>query len=76
MASETVTKGQAMEARNATMFLSKEYQNADGTPARYKRTGKTKEWKRQPERFSVPVKRGLKEYGYITEENVHRFTFE
>jgi hypothetical protein len=33
--------------------------------------GKVKTWKRQPERFQIPVKYGLYVYGYITEKNIN-----
>lgn len=32
-----------------------------------RRNGQTKLWKRSPERFSIPVKAGLKSYGRIEE---------
>lgn len=35
----------------------------------WRRNGKTKRWKRQPERFRIPVKHGLYSYGYIDSEN-------
>jgi hypothetical protein len=38
-----------------------------------RRNGKTQTWKRSPERFRIPVKYGLYEYGNITEENAHLF---
>ena len=31
-----------------------------------RRNGKTKTWKRQPEKFQVPYRYGLYEHGYIT----------
>lgn len=34
---------------------------------RYRRNGKTQTWKRDPDKFRIPVKRGLKEYANITE---------
>ncbi len=38
-----------------------------------RRNGKTKTWKRSPERFQVPLKFGLYGYGYLTEVNAHNF---
>ena len=43
--------------------------NADGTPMRVRVSGMLKTWKRDPERFKLPVKYGLYENGYITPEN-------
>lgn len=33
----------------------------------WRRNGRTKTWKRQPDSFSVPVKHGLYQYGHITD---------
>lgn len=62
-------------AREARAFYHKTLKNADGTPQQFRRNGATKTWKREPSRFSVPVKRGMREYGYITEENIGDFTW-
>ena len=35
----------------------------------YRRNGQTKTWKRNSSRFQVPVKHGLYDYGYVTDEN-------
>lgn len=45
--------------------------NADGTPSRWKVTGKVKTWVRSPNRVRVPVKHGLYNYDYIDETNLH-----
>lgn len=42
-------------------------------PRTWRRNGKTKVWVKSPEKFRIPVKFGLYEYGYITEENAHLF---
>jgi hypothetical protein len=39
----------------------------------YRRNGQTKTWKRSPDRFQIPVKYGLYEFGYITEQNADKF---
>lgn len=61
------------EAVKCDMFYSVNYRNADGTPMRYRRNGKTKTWKTRPGDFKIPVKRGMYEYGYITQDNAHHF---
>jgi hypothetical protein len=48
--------------------------NADGTAMRVRVTGKVKTWKRDAGRVQVSVKRGMYEYGYITEYNCGEFT--
>lgn len=40
-------------------------------PIAWRVNGKIKLWKRQPDKFSLPVKHGLYQYGYITEDNCH-----
>lgn len=65
-----ITKEQAM---NANSFICLDVNNADGTPARLRRNGKTKTWKTRPNDFMVPVKYGLYGHTYITHENAHRF---
>ena len=67
---KTINRQNAMTANNFEMHNSF---NADGTPTRCRRNGKTKTWKRSPERFQIPVKHGLYEYGYITEDNANAF---
>ena len=60
----------------ASIFYSKTYTNSDGSPRKYKRNGRVKTWKRDPGKFKIPVKRGLNEYGYITNDNIDQFTWE
>jgi len=66
-----ISKSQAMTVNHFEMVNHK---NADGTPVRWRRNGKTKTWKRKPEAFQIPVKHGLYDYGYITQDNANEFT--
>ena len=62
-----VTKEQAMTARH---FVHVSVKNADGvTPLRIRASGKCITWKKQPERFKLPVKYGLYNSFYLTPEN-------
>jgi hypothetical protein len=47
--------------------------NADGTPQRFRVSGKPKIWKTRPDEVRVPVKRGMYENGYITQRNIGEF---
>ena len=38
------------------------------------RNGITKRWKRAPERFYIPIKFGLRGYGYLTESDLPSFS--
>lgn len=42
-------------------------------PINWRANGKCKVWKRQPDRFQLPIKHGLYSYGYITNDNAHLF---
>jgi len=53
----------------ANRFTHNTVRNADGTPMRARRNGKTKTWKTRPGQFSIPIKHGLYDYGYITQDN-------
>ena len=64
---------QVKSLRSGSIVHHKTVKNADGTPARARVNGNVKTWKRSPERVRVPMKRGLYEYFYITEENMHEF---
>lgn len=45
-------------------------------PIVWRRNGMTKTWKKDPARFQVPVKHGLRDYGYISESNADQFHTE
>lgn len=65
-----ITKQQAL---TADRFHHVSQVNADKTPLRVRRTGKTQTWKTRPNEFKVPVKYGLYQSGYITHENAHEW---
>lgn len=50
--------------------------NADGTPQRWRVSGKPKIWKRSPERVQVPIKYGLWRHDYITEDVLDLFVLK
>lgn len=47
--------------------------NSDGTPTRARVNGKMKTWKRDPNRFQLPMKHGFYTCFYITAENAHEW---
>ena len=65
---------QAKNLKHGDIVHHKELKNADGTPARGRVNGKVKTWKRDTSRVSVPMKHGLYNYFYITEDNMQDFT--
>ncbi len=68
-----ITKEIAVNLKRGQIIHHKTVKNADGSPARYVIKGAIKTWKRAPERFQIPVKRGMYEFGYVTEENGANF---
>jgi hypothetical protein len=65
-----ITKEQAMTVNNFTHATLK---NKDNTPCRVRRSGKTQTWKTRPDEFKIPVKYGLYQSLYITQNNAHEF---
>ena len=54
---------------NAYEFWHRIARNADGSPARCRKSGKMQTWKTRPEEFSQPVKHGLKQSFRLTQAN-------
>ncbi len=50
--------------------------DADGSPAKAKVSGVPQFWKTRPKDFKLPVKRGLYDHGYVTQDNAARFTLK
>ena len=65
-----ITKEQALTENH---FEHVSLKNADGSPLRVRRNGKTKTWVTRPNDFRIPVKYGLKQCLYITRENARLF---
>ena len=61
-----ITKEQAQTKRSFEHVSAK---NSDGTPLRARANGKCQVWKRDPNRFKLPVKHGLYNYFYIEQSN-------
>jgi hypothetical protein len=61
-----ITKDQAM---TESVFQSVIFKNADGSPLRARRKGRTQTWKTRPAEFRLPVKTGLYLYHQITHQN-------
>jgi hypothetical protein len=49
--------------------------NTDGTAQRWRVNGKVKTWKRNPNRIKVPVKNGLRNCNYLTEDDLWLVSF-
>jgi hypothetical protein len=66
-----ITKNDAIKAGYRDEFHHVSLTNADGTPVRCRVNGKCKVWKRDPQRFSLPVKYGMKQCFYLDELTAH-----
>ena len=64
---------QAIATTHRQAIYSKTQKNADGSPYNVRVNGKCKTWKSEPDRFLLPVKRGLKIYGYISNDNAENW---
>jgi hypothetical protein len=59
----------------ATAFYHRAITYKDGkTPVRVRKNGSVKLWKREPNKFRVPVKYGLRDYFYIDNHNAHEWS--
>ena len=65
-----ITVDQARSLRHGVTLHHMMLKNADGTPLRARVNGKVKLWKREPERFEIPLKHGLRDCGYMREDDV------
>jgi len=68
-----ITLEQAKKLKCGDWIHHVKFKNTDGTPARFRINGKVKTWKRNTEKIQIPIKRGLWEFGYLTESNLHEF---
>jgi hypothetical protein len=68
-----MTQQELRNVKFGDILYCNRFNNADGSPARYKVNGKVRTWKRSPDRIEVPVKRGLYEYGTLTLEHAEWF---
>lgn len=62
---------------NQSEIVMRFKRDSRGNPIKWRITGKIKRWKRDPNRFYVPIKHGLREYSSIEslEEFNHSFAF-
>ncbi len=65
-----ITKDQALTVNN---FTHANLKDSKGQPCKVRRSGKTQVWKTRPNEFKIPVKYGLYESLYITQDNAHEF---
>lgn len=62
-----MTKEIAESLPTGRTIYHKTWTNADGSAFRARVNGRIKTWKREPERWLLPIKRGLRDCGYLGE---------
>lgn len=65
-----ITLEQAKELKVGTILYHLQNKNADDSPQRWRVNGKVKLWKRHPEKVQVPMKHGLRQCDYLTENDL------
>lgn len=64
-----ITKNDALTKKNFLLV--------EGTKTtKWRANGICKTWVTRPNAFKLPIKHGLYDYGYITEQNAHQFILE
>jgi len=74
--SKTMTFDQAVNLRPGQTIYHVDLRNADKTPLRARVNGKIKRWKRDPSRFEIPMKHGLRHCFYLRETDLDSWTIE
>lgn len=68
-----MTFDEALQLGYGDTLYHGELRNADGSPQAWRVTGRVRTWKRQPGHFEIPIKRGLRQYGTLTEAELSQF---
>lgn len=63
-----VSKEQAMTKYNFILLEQGTHKTSN-----WRANGKCKTWVTRPDEFKLPIKHGLYNYGYLTNENAHLF---
>lgn len=70
---KTLTKDIALSLSCRQIIYHKTLKNCDNTPLRAFVNGQCKTWKTRPNEFCLPVKHGLRDYFYITQDNCDKW---
>ena len=66
-----LTLEQAKNLRYGQTLHHVTQKNRDGSAQRWRVNGRVKTWKRNPNRVQVPLKNGLRNFDYLTENDLH-----
>ena len=70
----SITLKQAKNLKHGDILHHVANKNSDGTSQRWRVNGKVKTWKRSIEKVKIPVKHGLYDFGYVTENELNLVT--
>jgi hypothetical protein len=71
MGDTMINKAQAETLSHGHILYHITLRNKDGSALRARVNGRLQTWKRDPERFKLPMKHGLKECFYIDSTTIH-----
>lgn len=66
-----ITLKQAKNLKHGQTLYHMQFVNADGSAQRWRVSGKPKTWVRNPEKVQVPIKHGMYDNDYLTENDLH-----
>ena len=66
-----ITLEQAKSLKSGQVLYHVTHRNRDGSPVRWRVNGQPKVWKRDPSRVRVPIKHGLRDNDYLTDDALH-----
>ena len=66
-----ITIQAAKNLKHGTILYHVIHRNADKTPQRWKVNGMVKTWKRDKTRILIPIKHGLYNYDYLTQNDLN-----
>lgn len=69
-----IDKATATSLTYRTTLHHSTLKNSDGTPLRCRVNGQCKIWKTRPDEFRLPVKHGLYDCFYITQDNADEWS--
>lgn len=68
---DRLTIERAKTLSHGEMLHDRMLKNADGTPQRWRVSGRPKVWKTRPDEVRVPVKRGMYQHSALTHDNLN-----
>jgi hypothetical protein len=71
---KVLTLEQAKKLKRGDVLYHLHNKNSDGTPQRWKVNGKVQTWKKDKSMIKIPIKNGLRNCNYLTEESLHLVT--